>query len=351
MIYPNTYVPSSPPSLSFLLPRPSPPPPSPPPSSNGTSPCLLFFSCWPTPDHYHHHPLRFPQQKAYGLAGRWEDALELVPRAAEAGVAPDERMYCAVINAMGESGAWDRAVALVRWMRLATTTSSSSSSPLSLPPFHDGGGGGGGGEGVAGSVNLRSTATGVASAAPSDKLSVSAVNDHGDGNTAAIALAKRAAAAAAACASSGLDPARLPLQAPLPGRPAYGCACRACARQGEWAAVLELIADMRENGVARDAAVYALAMRALVEAGEWKRAVEVVTVEVCALREGSKRGRGGGSIHFRRSRSRLIIAPRIPTVPGRSTSSFHRPGNVACTKREALGEGKGEGREGERGRL
>ena len=68
----------------------------------------------------------------------------------------------------------------------------------------------------------------------------------------------------------------------MPGRPAYGCACRACAVRGEWGAVLGLIGDMREDGVARDAAVYASAMRALVEAGEWERAVELVTVEVSA---------------------------------------------------------------------
>ncbi|CAN0360666.1 unnamed protein product, partial [Laminaria digitata] len=142
---------------------------------------------------------------AYGLAGRWEDALDLLPRAAAAGVAPDERMYCAVINAMGESSAWERAVELVQSMRLTC---------------------GAGGD-------------------------------------------------------SELEPGQLLLlEAPLPGRPAYGCACRACAGQGEWAAVLGLIGDMREDGVARDVAVYASAMRALVEAGEWERAVEVVTVEM-----------------------------------------------------------------------
>ncbi|CAM9709636.1 unnamed protein product, partial [Scytosiphon promiscuus] len=72
--------------------------------------------------------------QAYGIAGRWEDALALLPRAAAAAAAPaaaeeegeveaavvvgpDERMYCSVVNAMGESGAWQAAVELVQSMR------------------------------------------------------------------------------------------------------------------------------------------------------------------------------------------------------------------------------------------
>ena len=33
--------------------------------------------------------------------------------------------------------------------------------------------------------------------------------------------------------------------------------------------------------------------------------------------------------------SRMTIDPRIPTMPGRSTSGFHRPrADITCTKRE-----------------
>ena len=45
---------------------------------------------------------------------------------------------------------------------------------------------------------------------------------------------------------------------------------------------------------------------------------------------------GGGCTRFTHSRSRMTIDPRIPTMPGRSMSSFHHPGpDIACTKREA----------------
>lgn len=174
--------------------------------------------------------------QAYGLAGRWEDALALLPRAAalaadeqESGnqraAVPDERMYCSVINAMGESGAWEAAVELIQSMR-------------------------------------RRPSAAAAAAGSSSGTSDS-----------------RASGAAAAGVSPSLEP-------PPPGRAAYGCACRACARKGEWGAVLGLMEDMREDGLERDSSVYASAMRAFVEAGDWERAVETVTVEV------SKGGRG-----------------------------------------------------------
>ena len=35
---------------------------------------------------------------------------------------------------------------------------------------------------------------------------------------------------------------------------------------------------------------------------------------------------GGGCTHVMHGRSRMIIDPRIPTLPGRSTSGFHQPG-------------------------
>eukprot|EP00903_Cladosiphon_okamuranus_P012196 g11439.t1 len=171
--------------------------------------------------------------QAYGLAGRWEDALSLLPRAAavadleegdeaRGAFLPDERMYCSVINAMGESGAWKQAVELVQSMR---RRSSSTSSPQVLAG--------------------------------------------GDGNT--DHKNERVAAASAL---------ETPTPTPRPGQAAYACACRACARQGEWGAVEGLMESMREDGVPRDVAVYASAMRAFVEAGKWERAVEIVTAEM-----------------------------------------------------------------------
>lgn len=157
--------------------------------------------------------------------------MALLPRAAAAAAedelkpgsatAPDERMYCSVINAMGECGAWEAAVELVQSMRR------SSSLPQQGQLVTAACGGGGTANGAAGAT----TAVGTG-------------------------------------------------EAPQPGRSAYACACRACARQGEWGAVLALIEDMREDGVARDASVYASAMRAFVEAGEWERAVEIVMDQV-----------------------------------------------------------------------
>ncbi|CAN0587309.1 unnamed protein product, partial [Ectocarpus sp. 12 AP-2014] len=136
-------------------------------------------------------PHRFGFQ-AYGLAGRWEDALALLPRAAALATVPDERMYCSVINAMGESGAWEAAVELIQSMR-----------------------------------RRPSAAAAVAAAGGSGGRT----SDSGASGVAAAALV-------------------LPsLEPPLPGRAAYGCACRACARKGEWGAVLGLMEDMREDGL------------------------------------------------------------------------------------------------------
>ena len=39
---------------------------------------------------------------------------------------------------------------------------------------------------------------------------------------------------------------------------------------------------------------------------------------------GGERG-GGGCTQFVHDRSRMSIDPRIPTMPGRSTSGFHKP--------------------------
>ena len=38
------------------------------------------------------------------------------------------------------------------------------------------------------------------------------------------------------------------------------------------------------------------------------------------------RGGGGQCTQFVHGRSRMTIDPRIPTMPGRSTSGFHQPG-------------------------
>ena len=43
----------------------------------------------------------------------------------------------------------------------------------------------------------------------------------------------------------------------------------------------------------------------------------------CARKRGK---RGGGLLIMMHGRSRMTIDPRIPTMPGRSTSGFHRPG-------------------------
>ena len=66
----------------------------------------------------------------------------------------------------------------------------------------------------------------------------------------------------------------MPLEAPLPVRPAYGIRLRVPSLRGAggverlpW----ELIGDLREDGVATDAAVYASAMRALVAEGGGSR--------------------------------------------------------------------------------
>ena len=51
---------------------------------------------------------------------------------------------------------------------------------------------------------------------------------------------------------------------------------------------------------------------------------------------GGNRG-GEGCTQLVHSRSRMAIEPRIPTMPGRSTSGFHQPGRH-CVHREVLGE-------------
>lgn len=135
--------------------------------------------------------------------------MALIPRAEAAGACPDEQLYCGVMNALGDNGAWRETVALIQSMRTGGSRSSSGS--------------------VSSGTNWRAAVT----AAP-----------------------------------------------PRPGQSAYDCACRACARAGQAQAVLGLMADMREDGVARNAAVYAALIRAFAERGEWERAVEVVLVEV-----------------------------------------------------------------------
>ncbi|CAN0072282.1 unnamed protein product, partial [Sphacelaria rigidula] len=161
---------------------------------------------------------------AYGLAGRWEDALALIPRAAAAmstiaGACLDEQLYCSVINALGDNGAWQEAVTLIQSMRSGAAV--------------DGSGG-------SGEVTWISRS-------PSSSSS---------------------AAAAAGAASSGVHVS--------PGQSAYDCACRACAKAGQPQAVLGLMEHMREDGVARNAAMYASLIRAFAERGEWEQAVELV---------------------------------------------------------------------------
>ena len=134
-------------------------------------------------------------------------------------------MYCAVIDAMGENGAWREVVELVQALR--TRATSNTAGELESDP---------------------------------DKLSEKGCCSPDNRGRQALLLA--------------LPPPSWPRRA------VYGCACRACAHGGDWRAVLALIDGMRRDGVDRDPAVYASAMRAFVEAGEWERAVELVTVEV-----------------------------------------------------------------------
>ena len=51
----------------------------------------------------------------------------------------------------------------------------------------------------------------------------------------------------------------------------------------------------------------------------------------------SRQAQGGGVLMIMHGRSRKTIDPRIPTMPGRSTSGFHRQADTASTKREAPG--------------
>ena len=50
-----------------------------------------------------------------------------------------------------------------------------------------------------------------------------------------------------------------------------------------------------------------------------------IAVLVCQLAQAE----GGGVLIIMHGRSRMTIDPRIPTMPGRSASSFHRLGRVA----------------------
>ena len=45
--------------------------------------------------------------------------------------------------------------------------------------------------------------------------------------------------------------------------------------------------------------------------------------------------RGGGCTQFVHDRGPMIVDPRIPTMPGRSTSGFTNQADIACTKRGA----------------
>ena len=55
----------------------------------------------------------------------------------------------------------------------------------------------------------------------------------------------------------------------------------------------------------------------------------------------------GGVLDLMHGRSRMTIYPRIPTMPGRSTSGFFTDqADIDCTKREAKREVSSESREG-----
>ena len=50
-------------------------------------------------------------------------------------------------------------------------------------------------------------------------------------------------------------------------------------------------------------------------------------------------GGGGRGTQFVRGRSRMTINPRIPTMPGRSTSGFHHPGKHCLHQKREAGYG------------
>ena len=54
---------------------------------------------------------------------------------------------------------------------------------------------------------------------------------------------------------------------------------------------------------------------------------------------------GGSVFIIALCRSRMIIGPRNPKMPGRSTSGFTDQADISCTKREAKREVSGEPRE------
>ena len=61
---------------------------------------------------------------------------------------------------------------------------------------------------------------------------------------------------------------------------------------------------------------------------------------------GGLQGGWGGVLDIMHGRSRMITDPRIPTLPGRSTSSFHRPGRHCLYHTRKGREVSGESHEG-----
>ena len=57
-------------------------------------------------------------------------------------------------------------------------------------------------------------------------------------------------------------------------------------------------------------------------------------------------GRGGDALMIMLSRSRMTIDPCIPTMPGQSTSGFHRPGRHLLAPSAKLRDVLGESHEG-----
>ncbi|CAM9281588.1 unnamed protein product, partial [Discosporangium mesarthrocarpum] len=178
--------------------------------------------------------------QAYGGAGRWEDALALVPTYSMGGGGPgftlDSRFFCAVIDACGKGDAWVQVVALVKAMRRGVVPEEGLGKK-GVEHCSGNGGSGAGGAGVAGS---------------------------------------------AGSASAGEGWTRGRVLGPRPDKAVYRAACRACGVCGEWAAVVGLLELMRADGVGRDPGVYAALIRAFAEAGEWERAVDTVCNQMSA---------------------------------------------------------------------
>ena len=71
-----------------------------------------------------------------------------------------------------------------------------------------------------------------------------------------------------------------------------------------------------------------------------------ITVEVKYITQGRGKGERELMSFMAAVVQSMTIDPRIPTMPGRSTSGFHRPGRHCTERKEPCGEMLGESHEG-----